>query len=141
MQGGQPNLFARPPQFSEDADQPILRSELDETPSDWRGNVLLFHAPASDTGYDVWALDTTTGKEHWRSRLGGNHSASPIHADGRVYFLNEDGESVVIHPGTTFQALAVVLSPCSGYSIGWRRPALTTSIRIEPPVRLRSIAA
>lgn len=51
-------------------------------------------------------LDAKTGKEHWRARLGGSHSASPIYADGRIYFLSEDGDSVVIEPGTRFQRLA-----------------------------------
>jgi outer membrane protein assembly factor BamB len=51
-------------------------------------------------------LDAKSGKEHWRARLGGNHSASPIYADGRIYFLSEEGDSVVIRPGNTFQPLA-----------------------------------
>lgn len=51
-------------------------------------------------------LDAKTGKEHWKARLGGNHSASPIYADGRIYFLSEEGESVVIASGKQFQALA-----------------------------------
>jgi outer membrane protein assembly factor BamB len=51
-------------------------------------------------------LDAKTGKEHWRARLPGNHSASPIYADGRIYFLSEDGDSAVIEPGTTFKRLA-----------------------------------
>ena len=33
-------------------------------------------------------------------------SASPIFADGRIYFQNEEGVGVVIKPGTTFQKLA-----------------------------------
>jgi hypothetical protein len=28
--------------------------------------------------------------------MGGRHSASPIHADGRLYFFDEDGTSRVI---------------------------------------------
>jgi outer membrane protein assembly factor BamB len=51
-------------------------------------------------------LDAKTGKEHWRVRIGGSHSASPIYADGRIYFLSEDGDSVVIAPGTQFTQLA-----------------------------------
>jgi outer membrane protein assembly factor BamB len=51
-------------------------------------------------------LDAKTGKEHWRARLSGNHSASPISADGRIYFLSEDGDATVIEPGTTFKKLA-----------------------------------
>ena len=60
----------------------------------------------SDAGI-ASCIDSRTGKLHWRERIGGNHSASPIYADGRIYFLNEDGESVVIQPGTSFRKLAV----------------------------------
>lgn len=51
-------------------------------------------------------LDAKTGREYWRVRLGGNYSASPIYADGRIYFLNEEGESQVIAPGQQFKHLA-----------------------------------
>ena len=51
-------------------------------------------------------VDAATGKEHWKARVGGNHSASPIYADGRIYFLSEEGESVVIAPGKEFKILA-----------------------------------
>jgi outer membrane protein assembly factor BamB len=51
-------------------------------------------------------LDARTGKEHWQQRIGGSHSASPVYADGRIYFLSEDGQSVVIAPGKEFKILA-----------------------------------
>jgi outer membrane protein assembly factor BamB len=50
-------------------------------------------------------VDAKTGKEYWRARVGGNHSASPIYADGRIYFLSEEGESLVIAPGKEFKQL------------------------------------
>lgn len=59
----------------------------------------------SDNGI-ASCLDAKTGKSHWQQRLGGNHSASPIFAEGRIYFLNEEGESVVIEPGKEFKKLA-----------------------------------
>jgi outer membrane protein assembly factor BamB len=59
----------------------------------------------SDNGI-ASCLDARTGREHWQVRLGGNHSASPVYADGRIYFLSEEGESVVIAPGKQFKALA-----------------------------------
>jgi outer membrane protein assembly factor BamB len=59
----------------------------------------------SDNGI-ASCLDTKTGNPYWQVRLGGNHSASPIYADGRIYFLSEEGESVVIAPGKQFKALA-----------------------------------
>jgi outer membrane protein assembly factor BamB len=51
-------------------------------------------------------VDAKTGQELWRARLGGDHSASPIYADGRIYFLSEDGETVVIAPGRQLKHLA-----------------------------------
>jgi outer membrane protein assembly factor BamB len=59
----------------------------------------------SDNGIAT-CLDARTGKEHWQVRIGGNHSASPVYADGRIYFLSEEGESAVIAPGKQFKALA-----------------------------------
>jgi outer membrane protein assembly factor BamB len=59
----------------------------------------------SDNGI-VTCVDAKTGKENWRVRIGGNHSASPIFADGRIYFLSEEGESVVLAPGKEFKHLA-----------------------------------
>ena len=59
----------------------------------------------SDNGI-ASCLDAKTGKTHWQQRLGGNHSASPIFAERRIYFLNEEGESVVIEPGRVFKKLA-----------------------------------
>ena len=51
-------------------------------------------------------VDARTGRECWRVRLGGNYSASPIYAGGRIYFLSEEGETVVIAPGKEFKKLA-----------------------------------
>ena len=59
----------------------------------------------SDNGIAT-CLDASTGKEHWQQRIGGNHSASPLYADGRIYFLSEEGKSVVIAPGKEFKILA-----------------------------------
>ena len=60
----------------------------------------------SDLGV-LSCVDAKTGKLHWQERVGGNHSASPVFADGRIYFLSEEGVATVIAPGKTFQKLAV----------------------------------
>lgn len=59
----------------------------------------------SDRGV-VSCLNARTGSPYWRQRLSGNFSASPVYADGRIYFLNEEGETTVIAPGTSFKRLA-----------------------------------
>jgi outer membrane protein assembly factor BamB len=51
-------------------------------------------------------LDARTGETHWRQRLPGSYSASPVFADGRIYFLSEEGVTTVIQPGNAFRSLA-----------------------------------
>jgi outer membrane protein assembly factor BamB len=50
--------------------------------------------------------DTRTGKVHWQERLGGGFSASPLCADGRLYFLNEEGVTTVLRAARDFVVLA-----------------------------------
>ncbi|MHC4518625.1 MAG: family 16 glycoside hydrolase, partial [Planctomycetota bacterium] len=61
----------------------------------------------SDQG---WAscLDAKTGDELWRKRLraGGNHWASPVHADGKIYFSGKKGVVSVIAAARDLQLLA-----------------------------------
>jgi outer membrane protein assembly factor BamB len=59
----------------------------------------------SDSGIAT-CLDARTGKEHWSERLGGDFSASPVCADGRLYFQNETGTGYVVAVGKQFTLLA-----------------------------------
>jgi outer membrane protein assembly factor BamB len=54
----------------------------------------------------VSCLDATTGETRWQQRLDGNFSASPVFADGRIYFVSEEGVTTVILPGKEFRKLA-----------------------------------
>ena len=53
------------------------------------------------TGHDI-----STGKPLWQERLGGNYAASPVAYQGKVFFLNEAGETVVIEPGPELKITA-----------------------------------
>jgi outer membrane protein assembly factor BamB len=48
-------------------------------------------------------LDARTGAVHWQMRLGGTYSASAVFADGRIYFLGEQGAAIAIAPGKAFR--------------------------------------
>jgi outer membrane protein assembly factor BamB len=52
------------------------------------------------------AYDAKSGKIHFTERLGGAVAASPLVANGLVYFQMESGEVVVIKPGTTLEIVA-----------------------------------
>jgi outer membrane protein assembly factor BamB len=51
-------------------------------------------------------LDAKTGDVHWSQRLQGGFSASPLLADGKVYFQNEEGMGFVVKASTKFELLA-----------------------------------
>jgi len=51
-------------------------------------------------------LDAKTGELVWEQRLGGNFSASPILADGKIYFFSEEGKATILAPGRAYQLLA-----------------------------------
>lgn len=55
------------------------------------------------------AYKAETGERVYQERLtrGGSYSASPVAADGKLYFANEDGEVIVVKAGPTFERLAV----------------------------------
>jgi len=56
-------------------------------------------------------LDATTGELVWQGRLGlatrEGFSASPVTADGKVFFTNDEGETFVVRDGPEFELLHV----------------------------------
>ena len=59
----------------------------------------------SDEGIACCA-DVRSGGVHWQKRLGGTYLASPLSADGRVYFFGHDGKTTVVKAGRQFEQLA-----------------------------------
>jgi len=55
-----------------------------------------------DTGI-ASCIDAQTGEHVWQQRIGGEYSASPLYADGRLWFFNEDGKTTVLKPGRVFE--------------------------------------
>jgi outer membrane protein assembly factor BamB len=59
----------------------------------------------SDAGV-ASCLDAKTGKTLWQKRLEGEFSASPVYADGRVYYFNQTGTTFVVAAEPKFKLLA-----------------------------------
>ena len=66
------------------------------------GNELYF---ITESGGLVTCLDARTGKSHWVERIGGNYSASPTHANGKIYFHNREGTTTVLAAGKEFKVI------------------------------------
>jgi outer membrane protein assembly factor BamB len=54
----------------------------------------------------VQCHDASTGELKWKERLMGTFKASPVAADGRVYFLNQAGVCTVVAAAPSFKKLA-----------------------------------
>ena len=52
------------------------------------------------------AFDAANGQRLWQERVGGTFSASPIAGDGKIYFVSEGGETIVIKAGRTFEIVS-----------------------------------
>jgi outer membrane protein assembly factor BamB len=59
----------------------------------------------SDSGF-VQCRDALTGELKWKERLLGDYKASPLAADGRVYFINLTGRCTVLAASAKFEKLA-----------------------------------
>ena len=80
-----------------------LNRSVPNKPSLLLHNDLLFMI---DDGGVAACVDAKTGADIWRERVGGNYSAAPILAEGRIYFFSEEGKATVIEAGRQFKVLA-----------------------------------
>lgn len=60
---------------------------------------------ATDVG-GVTAVDAKTGQRVWQQRIDGIFSASPVAGDGKIYFVSETGETIVLRSGRTPEVIA-----------------------------------
>jgi outer membrane protein assembly factor BamB len=107
MDFDRPELWAVRPggngERDEDAIMWSLRKGAPSTPSFLLvGGTVLF---VNDDGIAM-CLGAKSGEVVWRERLAGNFSASPICADGRVYFFNHDAVATVIEASSHYTELA-----------------------------------
>ncbi len=102
-----PTLYAIDPTGSGDITDTHVRWSTDRNmphnPSPVYADGLLF--TVSDGGI-ASCLDAQTGEVHWQERIGGNFSASPSLADGRLYLQDENGLCTVVAASAEFQELS-----------------------------------
>ncbi|MDA0840873.1 MAG: PQQ-binding-like beta-propeller repeat protein [Planctomycetota bacterium] len=54
----------------------------------------------------IECFEGKTGDRAWKQRIRGRFSACPVAADGKIYFLSEDGLTYILKPGADFEVLA-----------------------------------
>lgn len=51
-------------------------------------------------------LEAKSGELVWQERVSGKYTASPLYADGRIYFFSQEGKTTVIKPAREYLELA-----------------------------------
>jgi outer membrane protein assembly factor BamB len=96
--------------------RPDGRGDVTETHVEWTFKRGAPHTPSpllvgeelyvvSDRGIAT-CLDAKSGETVWQERIGGNFSASPVFAAGRIYLQDEDGKTHVLAASRTYEKLA-----------------------------------
>ena len=52
------------------------------------------------------SVNAKSGEPIWTKRISGNFSASPLFADGKLYFASQEGNTTVIRPGRKYDEIA-----------------------------------
>lgn len=95
--------------------RPDGKGDVTETHLAWSNKTQIPHTPSLlVVGDELYAIsdkgigqcfDAKTGELIWKERVGGNFSASPLYADGKIYFQSEEGETTIIAPGKTYKEI------------------------------------
>jgi outer membrane protein assembly factor BamB len=54
----------------------------------------------------ITCLEASTGNTVWTERVGGKYAASPVYADGRLFFFDQQGSALVLKPGRALDVLS-----------------------------------
>ncbi len=91
----------------------------------------------------ITCLEAGTGETVWTERVGGKYAASPIYADGRLYFFDQQGSTLVLKPGRSLNVLATnkldggfMASPAASGKAFYLRTR-THLYRVEAPAAAR----
>jgi serine/threonine-protein kinase len=126
LQNGTPNLFAHAAHRQESPDEAVLQSPLDETPTDWQQGRVLFHAPDSRSGIDLWTFTPASGAREAIVKSAFNQTDGRWSPDGRwlTYVSDESGRPDVYALPTNGSS-RVRVSLAGGTRPRWSRDSRT----------------
>ncbi len=121
LQNGALDLMTRRVRVNDD-EESLHRTGQDETPSDWRGNTVLLHAPGAGTGLDLWTLDLLRGEKRQVTRGPLNEWDGRWSPDGRwiAYTSDESGHSEIYVDAWPGGGRRTRLSFAGGIRAAWR---------------------
>ncbi|MBI1389095.1 MAG: PQQ-binding-like beta-propeller repeat protein [bacterium] len=104
---GKSTLFAIKPDGSGDVtDSKVVWTYDRGLPSMVSGLLVDRRIYMINNGGVATCLNAENGEPYWRERVEGQYYASPVYADGRIYFFSMDGTTTVVKPGDEYEILA-----------------------------------
>jgi Tol biopolymer transport system component len=94
LQDGPPRLYTHAAHDQDAADVIVPMSSTDETPTDWRDDRIIVHAPGAKGDLDVWAVNERSGSREVIANTGFNEIDARLSPDGRwlAYVSDESGQ-------------------------------------------------
>jgi len=94
LQDGPPRLFTHAAHDQDALDVIVPMSSTDETPTDWRGDSIVVHAPGAKGDRDLWTVNERTGAREVIANTGFSETDARLSPDGRwlVYVSDESGQ-------------------------------------------------
>ena len=83
LQDGRPHLYTHAAHDQDAADAIVPMSEIDETPTDWRDDRVLAHAPGPAGDLDLWSIVPATGARETVASTRFNETDARLSPDGR----------------------------------------------------------
>jgi dipeptidyl aminopeptidase/acylaminoacyl peptidase len=122
LQDAVPNLYARRAHVATAQDELMMKSELDETPSDWDDATILFTAPMKATGTDVWQFDTVAREITGVATTSFNESDARFSPDGgQVTFVSDESGRPDIYMSPFPEGERIRVSFAGGARPRWRQ--------------------
>ena len=106
VSNGQGKLLAIDPKGKGDISKANVRWQLSKAAPKKASPILVAGKmyTADDKGI-MSCVDVTSGTPIWNKRVGGTYAASPIFADGKLYFFSVQGKIHVVNPGKKFDVV------------------------------------
>jgi hypothetical protein len=94
LQDGPPRLYTQAAHVEGAEDEIVPMSTADETPTDWRGDRIIVHAPGAQGDFDLQTVDERTGAREVVANTPFNETDGRLSPDGRwlAYVSDESGE-------------------------------------------------
>ena len=122
LQDGPPRLYTHAAHDQDGGDVIVPMSAIDETPTDWRGDSIVVHAPGAKGDLDLWTVSERTGAREVIANTGFNETDGRLSPDGRwLAFVSDESGQPDVYASPFPRGSRVRVSFAGGTRPRWTR--------------------